>query len=121
MPPALWSSLFCPLFGLGPSGADPLPRSSFVAVLRRAIAFTGLAPSAYAGHSFRRGAATWAARLGASPETIQCLGRWNSDCFRRYVDRSAGERRDLSVAALFSVRDGPLVPDSASWQDVGAT
>ncbi|SOV05166.1 uncharacterized protein UDID_17854 [Ustilago sp. UG-2017a] len=110
-----------PLFGLGPSGADPLPRSSFVAILRRAIAFTGLAPSAYAGHSFQCGATTWAARLGASPETIQCLGCWNSDCFRRYVDHSAGEHRDLSVATLFSVRDGPLVPNSASWQDVGAT
>ncbi|SOV04182.1 uncharacterized protein UDID_17023 [Ustilago sp. UG-2017a] len=110
-----------PLFGLGPSGADPLLRSSFVAVLQRAIAFTSLAPSAYASHSFRCGAATWAAHLGASPETIQCLGCWNSDCFRRYVDRSAGKCHDLSVATLFSVRDGPLIPDSASWQDVGAT
>ncbi|CCF48006.1 uncharacterized protein UHOR_12559 [Ustilago hordei] len=110
-----------PLFGLGPSGADPLPCSSFIAVLQHAIAFTGLAPSAYASHSFRRGTATWAAHLGASPKTIQCLGHWNSDCFRHYVDCSAGERRDLSVAALFSIHDGPLVPDSTSWQDVGAT
>ncbi|KAJ1574277.1 hypothetical protein NDA11_003417 [Ustilago hordei] len=110
-----------PLFGLGPSGADPLPHSSFVAILQHTIAFTGLAQSAYAGHSFRRSATTWAARLGASPETIQCLGRWNSDCFRCYVDRSTSERHDLSVTALFSVRDSPLVPDSASWQDVGAT
>ncbi|KAJ1043662.1 hypothetical protein NDA10_001548 [Ustilago hordei] len=102
-----------PLFGLGPSGADPLPRSLFIAVLRRAIAFTG--------HSFRRGAATWAARLGASPETIQCLGCWNSDCFQCYVDHSASECCDLSIATLFSIRDSPLIPDSASWQDMGAT
>ncbi|SPO26379.1 uncharacterized protein UTRI_03968 [Ustilago trichophora] len=109
-----------PLFGLGRSGTEPLTRSAFVATLRRAIAWAGLEPAAYAGHSFRRSAATWAARLGASPDTIQCLGRWNSDCFRRYVDRSATERRDLSVSALFAVRDGPLVPDSTSWRDVGA-
>ncbi|KAJ1025747.1 hypothetical protein NDA18_004083 [Ustilago nuda] len=41
-----------PLFGLGPSGTNPFPRSVFIAVLHRAIAAAGLVPSAYAGHSF---------------------------------------------------------------------
>ncbi|KAJ1045282.1 hypothetical protein NDA10_003817 [Ustilago hordei] len=55
-----------PPLGLGPSGADP-PTLAFVAILQHTIAFTGLAQSAYAGHSFRRSATTWAARLAPAP------------------------------------------------------
>ncbi|KAJ1029094.1 hypothetical protein NDA18_002722 [Ustilago nuda] len=110
-----------PLFGLGPSQSAPLSRAVFVSTLRQAIAASGLSPSAYAGHSFQRGAATWAASLGANADTIQCLGRWNSDCFRHYIDCSAAECRDLSVTALFRLRDGRLIPHTTSWHDVGSS
>ncbi|KAJ1035156.1 hypothetical protein NDA18_000753 [Ustilago nuda] len=110
-----------PLFGLGPSQSAPLSRAVFVSTLRRAIAASGLSPSAYAGHSFRHGAATWAASLGANADTIQCLGRWNSDCFRHYIDRSAAEHCDLSITALFRLRDGLLIPHTASWRDMGSS
>ncbi|SYW82261.1 uncharacterized protein UHO2_00746 [Ustilago hordei] len=107
------------LFGLGPSGLDPLPRSTFVTVLRRAIQACGLPASQYASHSFRRGAATWASQHGTSTADIQSLGRWSSDCSRRYIDRSAQERHALVASALFSVRNGPLVPSSPAWRDPG--
>jgi hypothetical protein len=104
-----------PLFSLQPS--QPFTRVVFVSTLRRALLSLGLPADRYAGHSFRRGAATWAARNGVSNETIQLLGRWTSDCFRRYVDRSAAERRSITASSLFTVRDGPLSVDPSSWRD----
>ncbi|KAJ1031996.1 hypothetical protein NDA13_002372 [Ustilago tritici] len=107
------------LFGLGPSGLDPLPRSTFITILCRAIQACGLLALQYAGHSFRRGAATWVSQHGASTANIQPLGRWSSDCYRRYIDRLAQERRALVASALFSVRNGPLVPSGPAWRDPG--
>ncbi|SPC61955.1 uncharacterized protein UHOD_12130 [Ustilago sp. UG-2017b] len=107
------------LFGLGTSGLDPLPQSTFVTILHRAIQACGLPASQYTSHSFRRGTATWALQHSAPTTDIQSLGRWNSDCYRCYIDRSAQERRNLVASALFSVRDGPLVPSSPAWRDPG--
>ena len=39
----------------------------------------------YSGHSFRRGAATWARQVGLSDDEIQLLGRWKSDAYRLYI------------------------------------
>ena len=108
-----------PLFGLGPSSTAAFPRATFVSTLKRAVQAVGLPAHSYAGHSFRRGAATWAARNGVPDSVIQLLGRWNSDCYWRYIDQSATERRALAASALFSVRDGPLVPDRPAWRDPG--
>ena len=43
-------------------------------------------PGHYSGHSFRRGAATWAQQAGISGEDIQLLGRWTSDAYKRYIE-----------------------------------
>ena len=69
-----------PLFGLGDSSA-PFTRSQFIAVLRSLLKQLGLPASAYASHSFRQGAASWASHIGAPAEVIQELGWWNSDCY----------------------------------------
>ena len=39
----------------------------------------------YAGHSFRRGAATSAREAGLTDAEIQLLGRWKSDSYRLYI------------------------------------
>ena len=41
--------------------------------------------SRFSGHSFRIGVATTAIARGISESTVQTLGRWASDSFKRYV------------------------------------
>ena len=40
----------------------------------------------YSGHSFRRGAATWAKQVGIPDEDIQLLGRRKSSAYKRYIE-----------------------------------
>lgn len=71
-----------PLFQLERSTS--FTREFVTATLRESLAFHGI-HGHYSGHSFRRGAATWAKRVGLSSDDIQLLGRWKSDCYRLYI------------------------------------
>lgn len=71
--------LFC-----WPGGA-PIKRSIFVEQLNRALRFCNLDPTLYKAHSFRIGAATWAAAKGLSDAQIRQLGRWKSNAFLSYI------------------------------------
>ena len=51
----------------------------------------------YAAHSFRRGGANALKDDGATPMEIQEHGRWTSDCYRRYLERSEHERLRLTA------------------------
>ena len=64
---------------------SPVTRYQFAAVLRKALQFLNLDSTRIKTHSFRIGAATWAASEGCSNETIQSLGRWRSGVFQRYI------------------------------------
>lgn len=55
------------------------------AQLKHAVSFIGLDTSQYAGHSFRIGAATEAAKSGLAENVIQQLGRWHSSAIKRYI------------------------------------
>ena len=53
----------------------------------------GISPGRYSSHSFRIGAASAAASAGVPDWQIQALGRWSSECYRRYIrlqDTSSG-------------------------------
>jgi integrase len=63
----------------------PVTYSYVNSELSKAIAFAGLDPKRYKGHSFRIGAATHAAQLGYSEALIQHLGRWKSNVLHRYI------------------------------------
>ena len=45
----------------------------------------------YSSHSFRMGAASAAAAAGIPEWKIQALGRWSSDCYKRYVRLPSSE------------------------------
>ena len=67
------------------SDATPLSRYQFTRVLAKAVAAAGLPPGGLTPHSFRIGAATTAAAMGLGGRTVQRIGRWRSDCYKRYV------------------------------------
>ena len=72
-----------PLFRL--ADGSPVSRAIFNDKLSMAIKYCGLDPSRYKGHSFRIGAASYAADAGMSDSQIRALGRWKSDAFHKYI------------------------------------
>ena len=63
----------------------PVSRLIFDRQLHRALSFCRLDSKIYKGHSFRIGAATFAAENNISDAQIRALGRWSSNAFRRYI------------------------------------
>ena len=78
-------------FFTGGSGVG-LTRREFVAEVRAALARRGVSSEGISGHSFRIGAATEAARSGASDEEVKALGRWRSREYKGYIRRDEGDQ-----------------------------
>ena len=79
---ALRGSTHGPLFIC--ANGSPLSPSLINDWLRSILATAGV-PGNYSSHGFRIGAATSAAVAGVPDHVIQALGRWSSDCYRRYI------------------------------------
>ena len=60
-----------------------LTKARFVSQVREVTA--GVDGKSYLGHSFSRGAATTAAKVGVEDSTIKMLGRWRSDAYQLYI------------------------------------
>ena len=75
--------------GRGPffqfADGSPLTKARFTDRIREILQETGLPQNLFAGHSFRIGAATAAAKAGLEDSTIRTLGRWNSNAFHSYI------------------------------------
>ena len=85
-----------PLFCIGRDQQQAFTREYVVRSLQRLALSAGLKQGTWNGHSFRRGAATWAAERGITDSEIQILGRWRSDAYRAYIEYSTEERISLS-------------------------
>ncbi|GLB36092.1 hypothetical protein LshimejAT787_0303800 [Lyophyllum shimeji] len=86
--------LDAPLFS-GPNGKS-LTRSFFIQSIREALFNAGYNPNLFAGHSFRRGAASAAAAAGCSDYEIQLLGRWRSDAYKLYIELDSNRLYHIS-------------------------
>ena len=62
-----------------------LTRERLVTAMRGALQQAGVEAQRYAGHSFRIGAATTAARCGLPDSLIKTLGRWESAAYTVYI------------------------------------
>ena len=62
-----------------------LTRDMLVHWLRSTLTKAGVDPTHFSGHSFRIGAASTAAARGVAESTVQLLGRWASDSYKRYI------------------------------------
>lgn len=76
-----------PLFSLPRGGFE---RDHVVGALRHRLAAIGLPSVHITGHSFRRGAAQHADRMGLTRDQIMALGRWSSDAVDRYYTSDTG-------------------------------
>ena len=65
--------------------------------LHQVLRISGVSPELYSSHSFRIGAASTAARLGISDQTIQVLGRWSSQAYRSYIRNNLNDLRQTHV------------------------
>ena len=81
----LGASQLSPLFVEDEFDLRPLSRDTFIGLLRNLLGRLGYDNCKFSGHSFRIGAATSAAAAGVEDHIIQCLGRWSSDCYIRYI------------------------------------
>jgi len=87
---------FAPPFCIGAVEQCPFTREHVVKTLQDLAISAGLGCGAWNGHSFRRGAATWASAVGIADTQIQTLGRWRSDAYKTYIEYSVDERISLS-------------------------
>ena len=62
-----------------------LNRDDFAQEIRNLLAKGGFEANSYAGHSFRIGAATTAAKANLPTWLIKTMGRWASDCYETYI------------------------------------
>jgi len=85
-----------PLFCVGTHSQQAFMREHVVQKLQQLATIAGLRQDKWNGHSFRRGAATWAAQVGISEAEIQTLGRWRSDAYKVYIEYTSEERVSLS-------------------------
>ena len=66
-------------------GALPVTSHQFNLYLKRSLIWCGLDHLNIKPHSFRIGAATWAASCGYTDYQIQMMGRWHSYAFKKYI------------------------------------
>ena len=114
--PRISSSPLCPSFALlsalrlSPSPADgplftfssaqgwaALSANMFSAKLHALLARLGFPPSAYSGHSFRRGGASFALECGLPTELIKVQGDWASNAYELYTCPSLPMRKSLAA------------------------
>ena len=72
-------------------GRTPLTHRLFVDTLRYCLSKIGVDPSMFSGHSFRRGGATFAHRMGVPPLLIKLMGDWSSDAYMTYIEHCTPE------------------------------
>ncbi|KAG3255046.1 hypothetical protein PI124_g404 [Phytophthora idaei] len=56
--------------------------------------------SKFGAHSLRSGGATAMLAAGSSETTVKLHGRWESDCFQRYIDIDRTTSRNLATQML---------------------
>ena len=91
-----------PLFLLADGTA--LSHFKFFTSLRCLLTKVGLRAELYAGHSFRIGAATTAAAAGLLDRLIQAMGRWSSECYKRYIRLTKTSLRQACLGMAHTTR-----------------
>jgi len=84
------------LFCIGKHKQQAFTWEYVVQRLQYLATIVGLGQGRWNEHSFRRGAATWAAQVGITEAEIQTLGRWRSYAYKVYIEYTREEHIALS-------------------------
>ena len=79
------------------SANGPTTRQRFIHWTKANIAYAGLNPTRYSGHSYRRGGATFAFSAGAPAEWVRAIGDWRSSAYLRYITISEELKKGLAA------------------------
>ena len=71
-------------------------RHSLVSLLDKCLFHSGLKPSDFSWHSFRRGSAMFAFELGIADSAVQLLGDWSSMAFKRYLEYTFVRKSEIA-------------------------
>ena len=98
-----------PLFSYSPN--QFINHRTFTEKLKMLIKKSGLDPSNYSGHSFRRGGASYLYSIGGTTLMVQVLGEWSSQVFTRYLSLSLEDRLEAQelIAANINSTVGEMV------------
>ena len=64
----------------------PLSSNTFISRKKEILKSSAVNSSLYFGHSFRRGEATWAYKVGVAVDTIRIIGDWKSNAYTSYIN-----------------------------------
>lgn len=81
---------FTPMFRWVETGA-PLTGQQLVDMIKDHMEMIGEPPALYASHSLRIGGATALSDANCPDVVIQTMGRWKSDCYKRYCREAFGK------------------------------
>jgi len=83
----------------------------FICHLKSVLAKLGLDSAKYAGHSFRRGGASFALACNIPPDLIKLQGDWHSDCYQRYLEPDLATKFQVAKVWRQGSKEGrpPLV------------
>jgi hypothetical protein len=95
----------------------PMVHSEFVSWVKALLARAGFDPAGFAGHSFRRGAASFSFLVGLPEFLIKELGAWRSQVYQVYLDLSLSQKLavhgswfDAMQAGQFGAELLPVAP-----------
>ena len=76
---------------------SPMTRPKLNHLIQVLSSLSGVHPASYSSHSFRIGATSTAAAAGLPDWKIQALGRWASECYRRYIRLPTSETNSITA------------------------
>jgi len=82
----------------------PYTYASFMARLKATLTTIGEKPADFAGHSFRRGGATFLMSIGVPIPAIKAMGDWKSDAYLKYVQISTEIRAQATHMMACAMR-----------------
>jgi hypothetical protein len=86
----------------------PMVHSEFVAWVKGLLTKAGFDASKFAGHSFRRGAASFSFLVGLPKFLIKELGAWRIQVYQVYMDLSLSQKLAVHDAWFDAMRSGQL-------------